>query len=68
MKSNWYCNHCNARLGEREDSTLLVRYRRDVQLLVEGSDYRVTRTCRRCATLNTCTAEEVTHRHMPLSG
>ena len=67
MKSKWRCNHCNALLGEGEDSTLLVRYRRDVQLLVEGSDYRVTRTCRRCTTLNTWAVERVPHEQMQLS-
>jgi hypothetical protein len=42
-----------------ENSELHIRYRQDVQLLVEGRDFRLTRACRKCGTLNVWRTVEV---------
>jgi hypothetical protein len=54
VNRKWLCVKCNALLGQEQESHLHIRYRDDVQILVEGRDYMVTRVCRRpeCRTLN----------------
>ena len=54
MNRQWLCVKCHALLGQEQGSNLHIRYREDVQILVEGRDYQVTRLCRRsgCGTLN----------------
>jgi RNase P subunit RPR2 len=55
----WSCKQCGTLLGEVENSELHIRYRQDVQLLVEGRDFRLTRACRKCGTLNVWRTVEV---------
>ena len=54
VNHRWLCVTCHALLGQEQESSLHIRYREDVQILVEGRDYQVTRVCRRpgCGTLN----------------
>lgn len=61
MNRKWLCIKCNALLGQEQESNLHIRYREDVQILVEGRDYRLTQVCRRCGTLNAWRVEEANH-------
>jgi len=61
VNRRWLCIKCHALLGQEQGSNLHIRYREDVQILVEGHDYQVTRVCRRpgCGTLNVWRVEGV---------
>ena len=59
MNRKWLCVKCNALLGQEQGASLHIRYRQDVQILIEGLDYRLTRVCRRCGTLNAWRVEEL---------
>ncbi|MEK6601605.1 MAG: hypothetical protein AABZ09_06965 [Candidatus Binatota bacterium] len=65
VNRKWLCITCHALLGQEQESSLHIRYREDVQILVEGRDFQVTRVCRRpgCGTLNVWRVEGTQAAH-----
>jgi hypothetical protein len=47
----WLCEKCGALLGIEQEPRLHVRHK-ELDLIVDGSDYIVTTSCRKCFALN----------------
>jgi hypothetical protein len=51
LPANWRCMNCSGKLGVKDGTCLVVKYK-DLQWVVDGSDFNVTILCRHCSTLN----------------
>jgi hypothetical protein len=51
MEERWCCAGCAKLLGVRDRMRFCLRYKQ-VQYLVEGTDYRIRTRCRACAVEN----------------
>lgn len=51
MKDSWKCEACGTLLGVERRPRLHVRYKQ-LDLMVDGSDFIVTIPCRKCGRLN----------------
>ncbi len=55
----WFCDDCTALLGIKQGQAISIRYKQEINLMVEG---KVTMVCRRCGRANvidTCTADTI---------
>ncbi len=55
----WFCDDCTALLGIKQGQTISIRYKQEINLIVEG---KVTIVCRRCGRANvidTCINEAI---------
>ena len=51
MKHDWVCEKCGALLGIEREPRLHIRYK-ELDVIVDGGDYVVTTSCRKCSALN----------------
>jgi len=45
----WFCDECTALLGIKHGREVTIRYKQEINLIVEG---KITMVCRRCGTAN----------------
>jgi len=53
METQWRCKRCRTLLGTGRGMRLYLRYK-EMQYILDGSDYTVVAVCRNCSTVNEC--------------